>query len=286
MALLVLITVTFLTRPFEVLPKATLAGIVIVVGIGLIDVDRYRLLWRARKSDFAYAVATLVGVVVMGMLPGVAIAIALSLFDVARRAMTPETGEVVRIPGTDAYVGRSYVVGGEQIPGLVIYRFDAPLIFANVDQLVEEVSDLVTDADPPAEAVLIAADAITDIDITAYQSLSDFVDELRERGVRVAIARMAPGLYFQLVRAGSVLDVCDAVYYEVDDGVAAFNEGRFAADEGVLDDYGSLDPGVAVDWSEIRYDQRHPESDIDETLAIGEERIEIAERSTDSPPDD
>ncbi len=249
-AVLVLVTVLFLTEPFEFLPKAALAGIVIVVAIGLIDVKGFVGLWKVRRSDFAYALATALGVVVLGMLPGVGIAIVLSLFDVARRALKTKSTELVRVPGTDNYMDTDDVTGGERVPGLLVERFDAPLMFANVDSLIDAIDEAIVTADPPIEAVLLSAGAITDIDVTAMQSLADFHDQLRERNVQLAIARMRPGFHDQIVRAGSILDYCDAVYYEIDDGVDAFREGRFAADGGILTDDGRLAPGIGTDDSD------------------------------------
>lgn len=226
-AVLVLITLLFLTRPFEILPSATLAGIVMVVGIGLIDITGFRRLWRIKRSDFVYALITTIGVVFLGMLAGVFVAVLLSLFDVARRALKPNTAVLVRIPGTDRYADEDSFPDGEHVPGLIIYRFDGPLMFANVDIAIEELDDLLDTTDPPATAVLFSAEAVTDIDVTALDALAGYVGELRERGVAVGVARLKSEVTEQMERAYPLRDFADATFLEVDDGVDAFVNGSF-----------------------------------------------------------
>ncbi len=233
-AVLVLITLLVLTRPFEILPSATLAGIVIVVGIGLVDVAGFRRLWRIRRSDFAYAAVTTVGVLAFGMLVGVGVAVIASLFDVARRAMNPRTAVLVRVPGSDRYSDVAEHPDGEATAGLVVCRFDAPLIFANVDELIDEIERLLTEADPTPTAVLVSAEGITDLDVTALDSLSGYVGELRTRGLGFGIARLKAELVDELERAEAVDAFADAYFLEIDDGVDAFRAGTFGGDRDAI----------------------------------------------------
>jgi MFS superfamily sulfate permease-like transporter len=206
-----------------------LAGIVIVVGIFLIDVAGFRRLWHVRRWDFAFAAIATTGVVFLGMLAGVFIAVLLSLFDVARRALTPKTAVLVQVPGTDRFRDEAEVEDGQQVPGLLVYRFDAPLIFANFDVAIEEIKAHIRQAPAPVTGVLISAEAITDIDITALDGLDDYVTDLRARGVAVGIARLKTEVADQLERAGVLAGISEAVYLEVDDGVEAFKRGDFGA---------------------------------------------------------
>lgn len=226
-AILVLVTLLFLTRPFEILPNASLAGIVIVVGVFLIDVAGFRWLWHVRRWDFAFAAIATTGVVSLGMLAGVFLAVLLSLFDVARRALTPNTAVLVKVPGTDRYRDETEVEDGQPVPGLLVYRFDAPLIFANFDVAIDDIDKLIGESLTPIEAVLISAEAITDIDTTALDGLNDYVAELRDRGIAVGIARLKAEVADQLERAKVLADIAGVVFLEVDDGVAAFQEGAF-----------------------------------------------------------
>jgi SulP family sulfate permease len=225
-AVLVLITLLVFTRPFEILPSATLAGIVIVVGIGLIDVVGFRRLHAVKRSDFVFAAITTAGVLVFGMLIGVGVAVLVSLLDVARRAMRPKTAVLGRVPGSDRYSDTDEHPDNEATPGLVVCRFDAPLFFANVDALIERIDALLTDTDPTPTAVLISAEAITDIDVTALDVFTAYVAELRARRIGVGVARMKADVLDQIERAGAVLAFADSYYLETDDGVEAYRAGE------------------------------------------------------------
>jgi SulP family sulfate permease len=225
-AVLVLITLLVLTRPFEILPSSTLAGIVIVVGIGLIDVAGFRRLYEVKRSDFVFAATTTAGVLVFGMLIGVGVAVLVSLLDVARRAMYPNSSVLGRVPGSDRYSDVDEYPGSETTPGLVVCRFDAPLFFANVDGLIARIDELLVSTDPSPTAVLISAEAITDIDVTALDAVTAYVAELRDRGITVAVARLKADVLAQLERADAVTAFADRYFLETDDGVEAFRDGE------------------------------------------------------------
>jgi SulP family sulfate permease len=227
-AVLVLITLLVLTRPFEILPSATLAAIVIVVGLGLVDMAGFRRLRTIRRSDFVFAAITTIAVLVFGMLVGVGVAVVASLFDVARRAMKPATSTLVRVPNSNRYSDLVEHPDGESTPGLTIYRFDAPLFFANVDQFIEDVDALIAHGDPAPDAVLVSAEAITDLDVTALDAMTAYVVELRGRGVGFAVARLKSDLRDELERADATADFADAYYLEIDDGVEAYRAGVFS----------------------------------------------------------
>jgi SulP family sulfate permease len=150
-----------------------------------------------------FAAVTTIAVLVFGMLIGVGVAVIASLFDVARRAMTPATSTLVRVPNSDRYSDIAEHPDGESTPGLAIYRFDAPLFFANVDQFIEDVEALIASGDPAPGAVLVSAEAITDLDVTALDAIIAYVVELRERGVGFAVARLKSDLRDALDRAGA-----------------------------------------------------------------------------------
>ncbi len=223
-ALLVIVTLLMLTPVFELLPNVTLAAIVMVAGIGLFDIKEMKTLWRLQRADFILMVLTALGVIVIGMLPGILIAVVLSLLDVARRSTTPHTAVLVQVPGTDTFRDADSVGDGEAIPGLLIYRFDAPLFFANVSVMEDQLTSLVKEADPPIEWVLIDAESIPDMDTTALQGLGELLEDLSDAGITVVFARLRQAVR-DLLDAAGLIDVIgeDNIYLEVDDGVAAFN---------------------------------------------------------------
>ena len=136
-----------------------------------------------------------------------------------------------RTPAIDIgdYADKDEHPDGETTPGLVIYRFDAPLIFVNIDGLTEEIDTLLAEADPPATAVLVSAESITDLDITALDAITDYVEELRGRGIGFAVARLKSDLVEELERAEATDAFADAYFLETDDGVHAYLAGEFGA---------------------------------------------------------
>ena len=118
-SLLVLLTLFFLTPVFEQLPLAVLAGIVIVAGLGLFELDGFRALWRIRRSEFWLGAATVASVLVLGMLGGIAFAIGLSLIAALARLVRPHTAELGRVAGTDTYRDVSRNTDAERVPGLL-----------------------------------------------------------------------------------------------------------------------------------------------------------------------
>ncbi len=222
-SVLVVITLLILTPAFELLPNVALAAIVIVAGIGLFDLPELKRLWRIQKADFVLTIITALAVVIIGMLPGIVIAIVLSLLDVARRSSAPHTAILVQVPDTDTYRDIDNVDHGELISGLLIYRFDAPLFFANVSVMTDELSDLVATADPPYEWILIDAESIHDMDTTAIQGLEELVEDLQAAGIVLAFARLRHAVYEIMDAAGLIQMIGEEnIYLEVDDGVSAF----------------------------------------------------------------
>jgi SulP family sulfate permease len=216
-----------LTPQLEIIPNVWLAAIVIVAGIGLFDLCELKRLWRIQKADFVLTMLTALAVVVIGMLPGIVIAVALSLLDVARRSSAPHTAILVQVPDTDTYRDLDHVDGGETIPGLLIYRFDAPLFFANVSVMTDELSDLVELASPPFELILIDAESIHDMDTTAVQGLEELVEDLHDAGITLAFARLRNAVQVIMTSAGLIDEIGEEnIYLEIDDGVTAFLDNK------------------------------------------------------------
>jgi SulP family sulfate permease len=220
--LLVLVTLLFLTPLFAPLPKAALAGVIIVVAMGLLDPAEFRRLARISRSEAVLAVMAVVIVVAVGMLAGVVVVAVVSLLLVAQRAARPRTTLLVRMPGTGSFRGADATPDGIAEPGIVLYRFDAPLFFANADVLRDDVSAAVAAADPPAHWVVIDMESVSDVDSTATEMLLELAEELRARGIGLALARLKGPVAEYLQRAG-LFDAVgrERIYLEVDDAVAS-----------------------------------------------------------------
>jgi SulP family sulfate permease len=229
--ILVVITLLWLTPFFEMVPDAGLAAIVIVAGIGLLDIPELRRLYRLQKPDFWLAIIGAAAVLLFGMLAGIVIAIILSLLDVARRAAQPHTAVLVREPGTDRFRDADVVEGGQAVPGLLVYRFDGPIFFANVHVLRDEVRSLVRDAEPPLRQILFDMESVYDIDLSAVDVLIDMREELEAAGVKVTFARVRTRVAELMEESGVVERLGPGSFFlEVDDGVEAFLAEQGEAD--------------------------------------------------------
>ncbi len=174
----------------ENLPQAALGAVVMAAVLSLFDVPALRWLARVNRVDFALAIAAFVGVVLFGVLIAIAIAIGLSALAFLWRSWYPYDAVLGRLAGRKGYhdVGRH--PDAALVPGLVLYRFDAPLFFANAGVFQERLLRAVEDAPQPVRRVVVAAEPITDVDTTAADMLIELSSELREGGVELVFAEM------------------------------------------------------------------------------------------------
>ena len=135
-------------------------------------------LWRVGSSEFWLALASFLGVALVGVIEGVFFAVALSLLAFIRRAWWPHDAVLGRADGVKGYHDLTYYPDARQVPGLLLYRFDAPLFFANADVFRDRLRERIADAEQPVRWVVIAAEPITDVDTTAAEMLDELQDEL------------------------------------------------------------------------------------------------------------
>lgn len=185
---------------FRHLPDATLAAIVIAAAISLIDIPEMARLYRVRRSEFALAIAAWLAVAVLGPVSGVVVAVALSILNFLRLAWKPHTAELVRVDGLKGYHDRARHPEGQVVPGLLLYRFDAPLFFANAHFFTEDVQRRVAAQEVPVKCLILTAEPITDIDTTAADALEALVDDLTTRGVEVRFAELKGNVRDRLER--------------------------------------------------------------------------------------
>ena len=172
------------------LPSATLAAIVVVASLTLFDLDTMRWLWRVRRSEFLLSLAALLGVTLAGVLEGLVIAIGLSLGNFVRRAWRPHDAVLGRVEGLRGYHDIERHPEALQIPGLVIFRFDAPMFFANAEHFQRRIASVIREAETPVHWVVIAAEPVTDIDTTAAETLREILDEFEARGIQLGFAEL------------------------------------------------------------------------------------------------
>ncbi len=239
-ALGVLLAVLLVLRPLLALfPKAALGAIVVFAAIRLIDVEGFRSLRRVRASEFHLALATTVGVLLTNLLTGVAVAVGLSVLDLLGRIIRPNDAVIGEVPNLAGFHAVSDWEGATTRPGLLIYRYDAPLCFANAEHFEQRCLEALDTEESqgvaPVRWLLLNAEAIVDIDSTAAAKLEELIDTLEQRGIQLALARVKQDLYATLQRAGIVERLGSQwIFPTVGTAVAAFEQvsGSTAATAG------------------------------------------------------
>ncbi len=181
------------------LPNPTLAAVVIAASLSLADIPGTVRLWRQRRTEFVLSVAAFLGVALLGVLEGIAVAVVLSILNVFRRAWWPYQTTLGRVPGVPGYHDRDMYPDAEQLPGLVIFRFDAELIFANARTFRDQIRRLAA-AEPRPQWIVIAAEPITDVDTTAADMLADLDEDLNAAGTSLVFAELKDPVRAKLER--------------------------------------------------------------------------------------
>jgi high affinity sulfate transporter 1 len=224
---LVLLTLLFALPLFFKLPQATLAAIVIAAMSGLLDFGYLRRLLRIDRGEFAYALVALSGVLVLGILQGVALGVVLSLAVLIRRVSRPTTSVLGRLPDTDTYRDLAIHPEAESPPELLIYRFDAPIIFCNAAYFVADVRRRVAEEKETVHEVLIAAQQINHLDSTGADHVARLAAELQQKDIALTFAEMKSALRDVMHRTGLEEQIGRNNCYEsIDDGVRVFLERR------------------------------------------------------------
>lgn len=174
----------------EPLPISALAAVVIAAAIGLFDLGALRVFSRVRASDFVVAMFCFLAVAISDVITGIALAVGVSLLDFIRRAWRPYDAILGRAEGVKGYHDITRYKDARQVPGLLLYRWDAPLFFANADTFRARIIDLVDSAEAPIAWVVVAAEPITDVDTTAAEAVEELDVELQKRGINFAFAEM------------------------------------------------------------------------------------------------
>ena len=222
----VLITLMIVLVPglFRNLPNPALAAVVITAALSLADIPATVRLWRQRKTEFGLSIAAFLGVALLGVLPGIAIAVGLSILNVFRRAWWPYDTELGRVEGLEGYHDVRSYPEAEHLPGLVIYRFDAPLFFANAKTFRDEVMRM-AQADPPPRWILIAAEPMTDVDTTASDVLEDLDETLNARRISLVFAELKDPVRRKIERYGLTRTIDPHHFFPtIESAVAAFRD--------------------------------------------------------------
>jgi high affinity sulfate transporter 1 len=222
MAAVALLFVLFLTSLLTTMPVAVLAGIVFMIGLGLVDVAGLRRIRSRRPAEFVIACVTGFVVFAIGVEQGILLAILLSLVDVVRRAYRP--GDFVVGEGDGEALDYAQARRGvESRPGLVVFRFDAALFYANAARFTDDVKAVVEGAPTPVRWLILDCSSIPDVDYSAGLEVSDLITYLRQRGTEFGLAQADPAL-LETLRTYGVLDEVapDLVFSRVGEVFAAW----------------------------------------------------------------
>ena len=225
-ALAVVLLALLLLRPLLALfPRAALAAVVIAAAIRLIDLGEFERMRRFKRSEFQLALITMAGVLLTDLLSGVALAVALSMIDLFARLMRPHDAVMGQVPDLAGLHDVSDWPGATTIPGLLLYRYDAPLCFANAEHFLRRALAALDAQPTPVQWFVLNAEAVVEIDITAADVLLELHDTLARRGIVFGFARVKQDLFQQLSRAGVVAKVGAARFFPtLPTAVAAFEQ--------------------------------------------------------------
>jgi high affinity sulfate transporter 1 len=228
MSLVVLVVVLFLTGILTDMPKAVLAAIVFLIGIGLIDINGLRRIRAARLSEFVIAIATAIVVFAVGVEQGIILGLVLSILEIIRRAYTPKHFLVgLAREGETIYVNA--MPGHESLPGLLVFRFDARLFFANANRFSDEVQRLLSAAPTKVRWLVLDCSSLDDVDYSASLTLAGLIHALHADGSVFALAGADPELLATLGKYGTLTDFDNThIYPTVQAAVAAFRTSPLA----------------------------------------------------------
>ena len=226
-AAVVLVVLLFLTKPLSFMPNAVLSAIVFLIGVKLIDVRGMRELFRLQRNEFWIALLSAATVVVHSVMAGIGVAVVLSLIDQVRHTYRPRTRVLVQ-DGRSGWAAVPAVAGRLAAPGVLAYRFEANLFYANASRFADELLGLVAGAGQPVRAVILDASGIDSVDYSAAKMLMQTRAELGRRGVGVLVVATADGVLDDM-RRYRMADTGASLHPTLDAALAAAAEMAGAA---------------------------------------------------------
>ncbi|MFC1922281.1 SulP family inorganic anion transporter [Chloroflexota bacterium] len=225
--LLVLAMLLFVPGLVQNMPQPALAAIIITASISLFDLKALQRLFTIRKSDFILAVVCALGVILVGVLEGIVIAVFVAILQFFERSWRPYSAVLGKPEEVDGYHDITQYPEAAQIHGLLMIRWDAPIFFANANIFRKMVRDLLTKTDPKPYWILVAAEPITDVDTTAAEMLIDLDEELNAGDIHLVFAELKDPVKQKIIRYG-LLETIDSrhFYPTLESAVAAFHKER------------------------------------------------------------
>ena len=223
-----LLAVMFTARDLlAMFPTAALGALVVYAALRLIDVSEFKRLARFRRSELVLALATTVAVLVLGVLYGVLAAVVISILDLLRRVARPHDAILGFVPGVAGMHDIDDYPEASPEPGLLVYRYDAPLFFANAEDFRSRALAAVNESETPVEWFVLNAEANVEVDLTALEALDQLRAELERRGIVFAMARVKQDLRDELEAAGLLEKIGeDRIFMTLPTAVEAYRNRR------------------------------------------------------------
>jgi high affinity sulfate transporter 1 len=184
------------------LPTAALAAVVIAAAIGLIEVADLKRIYRIQRWEFWLAIVCFVGVAVLGVIPGIGLAIGIAIAEFLWDGWRPHSAVLGRAHGVKGYHDIARYPDARRIPGLVLFRWDAPLFFANAEFFKERVLDAVATSPTPVRWLVVAAEPVTSVDVTACDMVAELDQALQAQGIELCFAELKDPVKDKLKRFG------------------------------------------------------------------------------------
>ena len=209
-AALVAVLLLLLNSLLSDLPQTALAAVVIVAALSLMDLGILRRYLRVRRSAFAVSLAATAGVILLGVLQGIVVAVVLAIALFFRRNWWPHGAILGKLEGDQGWHDVASNPDAKQIPGVVVYRWEAPLFFANASSFREQIRKIVSERKP--RWIVLQCEAITDVDVTAAEMLEQLDHELNAAGTHLAFAELRTRLQDLTLRYG-LLETLDREHF-------------------------------------------------------------------------
>ncbi|TEI31642.1 SulP family inorganic anion transporter [Pseudomonas aeruginosa] len=221
-ALVIAATLLLLNKPLGWVPMPALGAVLLLAGWGLIDVQALKGFWKLSRFESSLCLLTTVGVLSVGVLPGIFVAVSIAVLRLLYYTYRPSDAVLGWMHGIDGQVELAKYPQATTLPGLVIYRFDAPLLFFNADYFKQRVLAVVDGSERP-NAVLLNAEAMTNLDISGLATLHEVQQILKAQGVHLSLARVT-GQTLDLLQRSSMLGEIKPplVFSSVRSGVSAY----------------------------------------------------------------
>src|ERR1700753_966966 len=172
------------------LPSSALAAVVIASAIGLIEITELKRIYRIQRWEFCLSIVCFIGVAVFGAIPGIGLALAIAIAEFLWDGWRPHSAILGRTHGVKGYHDITRYPDARQIPGLVLFRWDAPLFFANAEFFKERVLDAVARSPTPVRCLVVAAEPVTSVDVSAGDTIAELDEALHARGIEFCFAEL------------------------------------------------------------------------------------------------